>query len=313
MGNPLVWCFIQQETMAKELVETAAFTSAPAVTVPVEYNARDLIIYSLGIGSTDPRFVYENHSDFAAFPTYPISLTFKGSSYDVLSFPPEIMGKFPQAALPGMRGVLDAEKYIEKIAELPKNGAKLNLVGSTVGVHQKGKNGLVEQEFKVVDESGKEYYRMISAAMMVGANGFKNSGKSYSKDAKPPQSAPTATFENATDKHQANLFRLSGDYNPLHVDPQSAKMFGFEQPILHGLCSLGTVSRGLLDNLAGGDQARFKSIQLRFASPVLPGQTLVTEAWTESPTEFIFQTKVKETGKVCVSNGRFVLNPMSKL
>merc|ERR1712025_204690 len=154
---------------------------------------------------------------------------------------------------------------------------------------------------------------MISGAMMVGAKGFKESGKSFSKDAKPPKTAPTSTFENGTDPHQANLFRLSGDYNPLHVDPQSAKMFGFEQPILHGLCSLGTVSRGLLDNLAGGDQTRFKSIQLRFASPVLPGQTLVTEAWSESPTTFIFQTKVKETGKVCVSNGRFEVNPGAKL
>jgi len=299
--------------MAEELMETAEYTSAPAVSVPVEYNARDLIIYSIGIGSTDPRFVYENHSDFAAFPTYPISLTFKGSSYDVLSFPPAVMGKFPQAALPGMRGVLDAEKYIEKINELPKEGAKLKLVGSTVGVHQKGKNGLVEQEFKVVDDAGKEYYRMISGAMMVGAKGFKNSGKSYSRDAKPPQRAADHSFENGTGEHQANIFRLSGDYNPLHVDPQAAKMFGFEVPILHGLCSLGTVSRGLLDCLAGGDQRRFKSIQLRFASPVLPGQTLATEVWAESPTSFIFQTKVKETGKVCVSNGRLELNPGAKL
>jgi len=301
--------------MATELVETAEYTSAPAVTVPVEYNTRDLIIYALGVGSTDPRFVYENHADFAAFPTYPISLTFKGSSYDVLSFPPEVMGKFPQAALPGMRGVLDAEKYIEKINELPKGGAKLKLVGNTVGVHQKGKNGLVEQEFKLVDESGKEYYRMISGAMMVGANGFKNSGKSYSRDSKPPQgAAPDKSFENATGVHQADIFRLSGDYNPLHIDPTAAKMFGFEQPILHGLCSLGVVSRGLLDNLAGGDQQRFKSIQLRFASPVLPGQTLLTEVWKgDSPTAFIFQTKVKETGKVCVSNGRFELNPAAKL
>merc|ERR1711920_919952 len=160
-----------------------------------------------------------------------------------------------------MRGVLDAEKYIEMINPLPKDGAKLSLVGRCAGVHQKGKNGLVEQEFTIVDETGKEYYKMISGAMMVGANGFKNSGKSYSKDAKPPQTAPTSTFENSTDEHQANLFRLSGDYNPLHVDPQSAKMFGFDKPILHGLCSLGTVSRGLLENLAGGDQKRFKSIQ----------------------------------------------------
>jgi 3-hydroxyacyl-CoA dehydrogenase/3a,7a,12a-trihydroxy-5b-cholest-24-enoyl-CoA hydratase len=299
--------------MAAELVETAEYTSAPAVSVPCEYNARDLIIYSLGIGCQEPRYTYENDSDFAAFPTYPIVFMFKGTSYDVLSFPPEMMTKFPQASLPGIRGVLDAEKYIEKIEELPKTGAKLNVVGRTIGCHQKGKNGFVEQEFKITDDSGKEYYKIVSGAMMIGANGFKNSGTTYSVDLKPPKTSPTHSIEQSTDVHQTLLYRLSGDYNPLHVDPQSAKMFGFQEPILHGQCTMGVVARGLLEKLAGGDQRRFKSIQLRFASPVIPGQSLVTEIWAESPTSFLFQTKVKETGKVCVSNGRFVLTAESKL
>merc|ERR1712048_612184 len=149
---------------------------------------------------------------------------------------------------------------------------------------------------------------MISGTMMIGANGFKESGKSYSKDAKPPNRVADHTVENETGAHQAEIFRLSGDYNPLHIDQQSAKMFGFEQPILHGLCSMGVVSRGLLDTLAGGDQKRFKSIQLRFSSPVLPGQTILTEIWQDTPTGYIFQSKVRETGKVCVNNGRFELN-----
>jgi len=302
--------------MAEELVETVDSINAPPVTVPVEYNSRDLILYSLGIGSHDKRYVYENDKEFAAFPTYPICFMFKGSgesASDVQGFPPPTLSMFPTPGLPGMRGVLDAEKYIEKVNEIPKNGAKLKMVGKTVGCHQKGKNGLVEQEFQIVDESGKVYYKMISGTMLIGANGFKNSGQSFSKDAKPPGRPADHAFDNETGVHQAELFRLSGDYNPLHIDQKSAKMFGFEQPILHGLASLGTVSRGLLDKLAGGDQKRYKSIQLRFASPVLPGQTLATEVWAESPTTFIFQTKVKETGKVCVSNGRFELNPEAKL
>lgn len=305
--------FAFASAMAEELVETAEFTSAPAVSAPVEYNARDLILYSLGIGSDDPRYIYENNPDFAAFPTYPIVFMFKGTSYDVLSFPPQMMMNFPQAALPGTKGVLDAEKYIEKIAEIPKDGAKLNFVGRMAGVHQKGKNGLVEQEFKITDDSGKEYYKIISGTMMVGAKGFKNSGTSYSADIKPPSTAPAHTIEQTTDVNQPSIYRLSGDYNPLHVDPMSAKMFGFATPILHGQCTMGVVARGLLDRLAGGESSKFKSIQLRFSAPVLPGQTLVTEVWAESPTSFIFQTKVKETGKVCLSNARFTLEPASKL
>lgn len=299
--------------MAEELVETASATSAPAVSAPVEYNARDLLLYAVGIGSHDPRYVYENHPDFAAFPTYPIVLTFKGTSFDTLPFPPQFMMQFPQPSLPNVRNILDAEKYIEKINDLPTEGAKMSLKGRTVGVHQKGKNGLVEQEFMLVDDAGKEYYRIVSGAMMVGAKGFKDSGVSYSKEAKPPASPPAHSIEQTTDEHQTHIYRLSGDYNPLHIDQDSAQMFGFEKPIIHGQCTMGIVARGLLDTLAGGVSKRFKTIALRFASPVLPGQTLVTEVWPEAPCKFIFQTKVKETGKVCVSNGRFELTPESKL
>jgi len=299
--------------MAEELVETASVTSAAAVSAPVEYNTRDLLLYAVGIGSHDPRYVYENHPDFAAFPTYPIVLTFKGTSFDVLPFPPEFMMKFPSAALPGVRSVLDAEKYIEKINELPNDGAKMSLKGRTIGVHQKGKNGLVEQEFVLVDDTGKEYYKIVSGAMMVGAKGFKDSGETYSKEAKPPSAPAAHTIEQTTDEYQTHVYRLSGDYNPLHIDQDSAQMFGFEKPIIHGQCTMGIVARGLLDTLAGGASSRFKTIALRFASTVIPGQTLVTEVWAGAPSKFIFQTKVKETGKVCVSNGRFELTPESKL
>jgi len=300
--------------MAEELKETASFTSAAPISAPVEYNTRDLILYAIGIGSKDKRYVFEQHDDFAAFPTYPIVLTFKGTSQDVLSFPPPFMMQWPMPSLPGVMNVLDAEKYIEKINDLPKDGAKLNLVGRTCGVHKKGKHGLIEQEFILKDDAGKEYYKLVSGAMMIGAKGFAESGQSYSKDSKPPKDTPPAhTIETTTDETQTHIYRLSGDYNPLHIDEEQAQGFGFEKPILHGQCTMGIVARGLLDTLGGGSSKRFKSIALRFASPVLPGQTLVTEVWPTGPSDFIFTTKVKETGKVCVNNGRFALSPEAKL
>lgn len=299
--------------MTSTVLDTEEYLKGEKVSQPVQYNTRDLILYALGIGSTDPRFIYEQHPDFAAFPTYPIVLTYKGDSFDVLSFPPPIMMRFPIPPLQGVRVGLDAEKLIEKVAELPKEGANLQLVGKVVGVHQKGKGALVEKEFEVVDDAGKVYYRIIDGSFLVGAKNFKDSGKTYSKAVPPPPGPPAHVVETKTDEHIACLYRLSGDYNPLHIDPQFAKMAGFDKPIIHGLCTLGHTTRALLDTLGNGDQKRFKSVQLRFASPVLPGQTLATEIWEVSPTEFIFQTKVKETGKVCVSNGRFLLTLVAKL
>ena len=79
-------------------------------------------------------------------------------------------------------------------------------------------------------------------------------------------------------------------------------MSGFQRPILHGLCSLGYSARAVLNRFGGGDANRFRDIRLRFSSPVLPGQTLRVEMWDEGGGRVLFQSSVKETGTVCVSN-----------
>lgn len=294
--------------------DTKEYTTGPAIEQDLEYNTRDLITYALGIGSRDPKFVYENEDGFAAFPTYPIVLTFKGTATGTLPFPTPTMGAYPMPPLKGVKTGLDAEKRIEKVNELPAEGAKLKLQGRLVGVHKKGSGALLEREFDIVDDKGKVYYKLVDGAMLVGAKDFTDSGISHSKSNPPPKDkAPTVRVEEKTDPFAPLLYRLSGDYNPLHVDPNMATMFGFKKPIMHGQCTLGYISRVLLDKLAGGDQKRFKAVQLRFAAPVLPGETLIIEAWSKSPTEYVFQATVKESGKVCVSNGSFELNPEAKL
>lgn len=296
-----------------EVVDCAKFVDVPRASVPVEYNKRDLMLYALGIGSKDHRYIYEHHADFAAFPTYPICLTFKGDSPDVVSFPSPAMGSFPLPPLEGVRAGLDAEKIIEKVAEIPAEGAKLRLVGGVVGVHDKGKGALVETATELQGEDGKVYYRMLSSAFLVGAKNFKAAGKQHFENTTPPEGAPSMVVEVPTDPEIASLFRLSGDYNPLHIDPQMSKMMGFDVPIMHGLCNLGHTTRAVLDAVAGGDQRRFKRVQMRFASPVLPGQCLQVEIWSVSATEVLFRTLVKETGKVCISNGSLLLTPAASL
>src|SRR5690606_26658052 len=98
----------------------------------------------------------------------------------------------------------------------------------------------------------------------------------------------------------ALLYRLMGDYNPLHADPAVATAAGFERPILHGLASYGLVARALLRQCAGDDPSRLRALDIRFASPVYPGETLVTEIWKVAGSEHQFQVrvKVKERDKV---------------
>jgi acyl dehydratase len=100
---------------------------------------------------------------------------------------------------------------------------------------------------------------------------------------------------------QAMIYRLSGDRNPLHIDPDFAKMAGYDRPILHGLCTFGHVCRAVLQEYAGNDPARFTAMSVRFSGVVYPGDTIITEMWDEGNGKIILQAKTQE-GRVVISN-----------
>jgi acyl dehydratase len=114
-----------------------------------------------------------------------------------------------------------------------------------------------------------------------GIGGFGERGKVKNVYPKPPKRAADGVREMATTKNQAFIYRLSGDYNPLHVDPQMSSMGGFDVPILHGLCSYGTTARAVYDTFHKEDAQRLGKITSRFTGHVFPGETLVVEMWKE--------------------------------
>jgi acyl dehydratase len=297
-----------------ETVNGADYLTSEWDTIPVSYNRRDLITYAVGIGCTELPFIYELNPGFAAFPTYPIVLAFKGSDQDIVTFPSPAMMKIPMVLLPGTITGLDGERYIEQIAQIPAAGAELMLRQKVIGVHKKGSGAIVENLAEIFDnKTGQVYTKMVSGSFLVGASGFTDAGETFSASVKPPAREPDAIVEEATSEFQAQAYRLSGDYNPLHVDPEFAKAVGFEQPILHGLCSLGFATRALMKTYCDNDPTKFKSVKLRFASPVLPGQTLVTSMWKDG-SKVIFTVAVKETGKVVINNATFeIAGAKSKL
>lgn len=295
-----------------ELTETEEYLNKWAEQ-KVSYNKRDLLTYAVGIGCDDMNFVYENDENFAAFPTYPIVLNFKGTDQDVVQFPSEAMTQGP--LMPPLKGVkvgLDGERCIEKINELDVEGAELTMKSRLIGVHKRGSGASVETEAIIQDDSGKQYYKITSGAFMVGAKDFKDSGISNSEKVNVPKRAPDAVMEMPTSITQAHIYRLSGDYNPLHIADDFAMMSGFKKPILHGLCSLGITARAALKQYCDNDPKNFKMIKARFSKPVMPGDTLVVEMWKEGD-KIIIVSKSKDTGDVCISNAYLLMEPKSKM
>jgi acyl dehydratase len=244
------------------------------VTQKARYNKRDLLLYALGINATDLKWCYENDSDFAAFPTYPLVLLFKGDSFDVVSFPSPAMMEGPALPpLPGIKVGLDGERYVECIRPLDPEGGDVTIKSRLIGIHKRGTGASVETECIISDDKGP-LYRLVSGAFLVGAKDFKDSGVTNSESVAVPKRNADKEVEVKVSETAPLLYRLSGDYNPLHVEEGLAQMSGFEAPINHGLCSFGISCHQVLKHMLDNDGAKFKAIKGRFASPVLPGQTL---------------------------------------
>jgi len=122
----------------------------------------------------------------------------------------------------------------------------------------------------------------------------------------PPKRRPDAVVEEKTIPSQAALYRLSGDYNPLHILPEFAAIGGFDKPILHGLCFMGIAGKHIL-----GAFGEYKDIKVRFAGVVYPGETLVTEMWKEGD-KVIFTTKVKERDAIVLASAAATLISSTK-
>jgi acyl dehydratase len=176
--------------------------------------------------------------------------------------------------------------------EVPVDG-KATLTSSIVAMYDKEKAGIIVTDTKAVSD-GEPLYTLRSALFIRGEGGFGGERGPSGPQNEPPDRPPDHEVSDTTLETQALLYRLSGDRNPLHSDPRFAALAGFDRPILHGLCTYGFTGRALLHALCDSDPARIKHIEGRFASPVLPGDTLTTRAWLTGDGEAVFVTTVDD-------------------
>jgi acyl dehydratase len=275
----------------------------PFEDVIQNYSERDSIIYALSLGlgfnPTDPgelKYVFEK--GLQTFPTMAV----------ILGHPGPWMTN-PETGIDYAR-VLHGEQHLEIHKPLPTEGS---IVGRTrvVEIVDKGadKGALITTERKICEQESGELLNTQSAVIFARGNGgFGGPVTSGPAPHALPDRKPDTVVDIPTSTQAALLYRLNGDYNPLHADPELAANVGFDAPILHGLATYGIAARAVLKAFDIDDASRLKSIGLRFSAPVYPGETIRTDLWKDGDI-VSFRSGVVERDVTVLNNGRAVVDP----
>ncbi|KAJ8924435.1 hypothetical protein NQ315_007231 [Exocentrus adspersus] len=264
-----------------------------------EFTNKDAILYALGVGASvakadELKFLYEQHEDFQVLPTF----------YVLPAMQAVFMSNNLETAIPGrtfsLTQVLHGEQYLEVIGELPQEG-RLVSKAKVVEVLDKGSGAAVIINVDSFNENGDLVLRNQTVTFVLGAGNFggARNGTKIVACLDKPKRRPDVSVTEKTSLDQAALYRLSGDANPLHIDPNMALVAGFDKPILHGLCTLGFSVRMVLGAFASHNAALFKACKVRFSKPVVPGQTLRVNMWREDK-RVHFETVVVENNNVVI-------------
>jgi acyl dehydratase len=261
------------------------------------YTEKDTMLYALGVGcGSDPeepgdlKFVYER--GLVALPTMAVVLAYPGNWLE------------SQESTADYSKVLHGEQMLTLHRPLAPSGT---VIGRTrnLDLLDKGKDkgAVLFTEREIIDKaSGERIATMRSTAMLRGDGGFGGKAGPQPPPHGLPRSAPARHVDIKVLPNAALVYRLSGDRNPLHADPAAAAKGGFATPILHGLCSYGVAGRAIVRACCGNDPARLRALQVRFSSPVYPGETIRTEMWPDGE-QVSFRARVLERDMVVLNNG----------
>jgi len=261
----------------------------------------DVILYHLGVGAgmekpVDPReleYTYEKTlkvlPSFAVFPVFTSLMN--------------------MTAVPGLdinlALVLHGEHAIEIHKPIPLT-AEVVSEGRIADLYDKGKAAVIVIDVETREKStGDKLFTNRSFAFARGEGGFGGDSGPKARN-QPPDRKPDVVTESRTLPQQALIYRLSGDKNPLHADPEFSKMVGYDAPILHGLCSYGMVCKAAVDELLDGAVEKVVGYTARFASVVYPGETIVTSMWKEAD-KILISAKTRERDTPVLSNSAITL------
>ncbi len=266
---------------------------------PIEqaYDYKDTILYALGIGlganPLDPRhlrFLYED--GLQAMP----------SMANVLGHP-GFWSRDPQYAM-DWKQLLHAEQRMTIHSAIPPEGKVYSKV-EIIGLRDLGPRGTMMHQRKLLTDavSGELVATTISSLMLRGDLGSGDHGEAPPELEKLPETAPQRSLEVEAAEILPLIYRLSGDLNPLHIDPAVAEVAGFPRPILHGLATKGIATYAVMSEYCDLDPARLKAMSLRFSRPVLPGDVLRFDFWDAGSGTIRFRASVPARDQVVLDRG----------
>ena len=262
----------------------------------MSWNSKDALLYAVGIGAgqNDLPFTTENTKEVqqVVFPTFAV-VAGSGTTSPGKSAMAEI-GTFNWALL------VHGSQAITLHRPIPVE-AEATVQDKVVAMYDKGKAAVVVTEAETKLKTGELLWTTRSSVFIRGEGGWDGDRGPSGPQNEPPAKAPDHEVTLQTSPDQAFVYRLSGDRNPLHTDPSFAAIGGFDRPILHGLCSYGFTGRALLGALCNNDVTKFKHIEGRFSSPVMPGDTLTVRMWNIGAGETVFTTSVGD--RVVIDQG----------
>ncbi len=254
-------------------IDAARALAAPPAVTALGWDHKDVQLYHLGIGAgadpTDPgELRYTLESGLHVLPSFATVAGARMALLDGLSAPGIDVD---------LTAVLHGTQRVGTHRPVPVAG-RATQTSRVAAVHDKGKAAVIVLRSEVADDDGP-LWTSESQIFVRGEGGFGGErGPSVRLDL--PDRSPDRTADLPIRPDQALLYRLSGDWNPLHADPRFAALAGFDRPILHGLCSYGMVLKAVVDRVLGGEAGRVRSYATRFAGVVFPGETLRVRMWT---------------------------------
>lgn len=267
------------------------------------YSRKDVILYALGVGiGQDPldadqlRFVYEEN--IQVLPTMAVVLGHPG-----------FWLREPDTGIDWKRS-LHGEQSLVLHRPLPSEGVVIGRTRIDEIIDKgPGRGAIVYSSRELRGSDGSLYAEITQSSFCRADGGFGGPSGPARAPSPVPERNPDSSITLFTRPETALIYRLSGDYNPLHVDPAVAAAANFPRPVLHGLATYGIAGHGLLKLLCGYDPARFRRMDVRFSSPVFPGETIRVDIWNEFSGRVAFRATVTERGVVALSNGRFEYVP----